>query len=163
MSDGLPEEQGPDLKTLHKLIRLMHRYGLTAIDLGEGPQKIRLRRGTIQATAPAPVLAQVQAAPAVAAAPAAAAPVAAAKPAEAEAQYIRSPMVGTFYTSSSPDSPAFVNVGSSIRKESTVCIIEAMKVFTEIPAGTAGTIAEVMVKNGSAVEYGQPLFRITSN
>ena len=162
MSDGLPEEQGPDLKTLHKLIRLMHRYDLTAIDLGEGPQKIRLRRGTLGITAPAPVLAQVQAAPSVAAAPAASAP-AAAKPAEAEATYIRSPMVGTFYTSSSPDAPAFVNVGSSIRKESTVCIIEAMKVFTEIPAGTAGTIAEVMVKNGSAVEYGQPLFRITSN
>jgi acetyl-CoA carboxylase biotin carboxyl carrier protein len=72
-------------------------------------------------------------------------------------------MVGTFYTSSSPDSPTFVNVGSTIRKESTVCIIEAMKVFTEIPAGMAGTITEVVVKNGQAVEYGQPLFRITPN
>jgi acetyl-CoA carboxylase biotin carboxyl carrier protein len=72
-------------------------------------------------------------------------------------------MVGTFYTSSSPDSPTLVNVGSTIRKESTVCIIEAMKVFTEIPAGMAGTITEVVVKNGQAVEYGQPLFRITPN
>lgn len=162
MSDGLPEEQGPDLKTLHKLIRLMHRYGLTAIDLGEGPQKIRLRRGALQATTSAPV-AQVPVALPVAAAPIAAAPAAPAKPAEAEGTYIKSPMVGTFYTSSSPDSPAFVNVGSTIRKETTVCIIEAMKVFTEIPAGAAGTIAEVMVKNGQAVEFGQPLFRITSN
>jgi acetyl-CoA carboxylase biotin carboxyl carrier protein len=89
--------------------------------------------------------------------------VAAPKVAEAEAVYIRSPMVGTFYTSSSPDSPTLVNVGSTIRKESTVCIIEAMKVFTEIPAGMAGTITEVVVKNGQAVEYGQPLFRITPN
>ena len=70
-------------------------------------------------------------------------------------------MVGTFYTSSSPDAPAFVSVGSNIRKESTVCIIEAMKVFTEIPAGISGTIAEVMVKNGQAVEFGQPLFRLS--
>ena len=161
MSDGLPEEQGPDLKTLHKLIRLMHRYGLTAIDLGEGPQKIRLRRGALQTHATSAPVQMAEPSPMIAAA----APIAAATPkvAEAEAVYIRSPMVGTFYTSSSPDSPTFVNVGSTIRKESTVCIIEAMKVFTEIPAGMAGTITEVVVKNGQAVEYGQPLFRITPN
>ncbi|MFM7132584.1 MAG: acetyl-CoA carboxylase biotin carboxyl carrier protein [bacterium] len=161
MADGLPEEQGPDLKTLHRLIKLMHRYGLTAIDLGEGPQKIRLRRepshqpGSAVAAAPAVALP-------VAAAPAAAAPapVAAAKPAEAEATYIKSPMVGTFYSASSPDSPPFASSGTTVRKDSIVCIIEAMKVFTEIPAGTSGTIAEVLVQNGQAVEFGQPLFRL---
>ncbi len=159
MAEGAPEGQGPDLKTLHKLIRMMHRYGLTAMDLGEGPSKIRLRRGSVVASAPVAMPpAEVVAVP-VAAAPQAAAQ--AAKPAETESQYIRSPMVGTFYTSSSPDSPPFVSVGSNVRKEATVCIIEAMKVFTEIPAGVSGTIAEVMVKNGQAVEFGQPLFRLS--
>lgn len=161
MADGLPEEQGPDLKTLHKLIRLMHRYGLTAIDLGEGPQKIRLRRGSLetgsQPVASVPVIQQAVAPP-VASTPSHASATAA-KP-ESEAVYIKSPMVGTFYTASSPDSPAFVNAGSNVRKDSIVCIIEAMKVFTEIPAGTSGTITEVMVKNGQAVEFGQPLFKL---
>lgn len=161
MADGLPEEQGPDLKTLHSLIKLMHRYGLTAIDLGDGPRKIRLRRGPLHqpgaAAAPAPAVAlPVASAPA----PVAPAPVAAAKPAEAEATYIKSPMVGTFYSASSPDSPPFASPGTTVRKDSIVCIIEAMKVFTEIPAGTSGTIAEVLVQNGQAVEFGQPLFRL---
>jgi len=159
MAEGAPEEQGPDLKKLHKLIRMMHRYGLTAMDLGEGPNKIRLRRGHAVSSAPMTVLAQ-EAVPTPAAAPVQTAP--AAKPAaEAESQFIRSPMVGTFYTSSSPDAPPFVSPGSVIRKETTVCIIEAMKVFTEIPAGVSGTVAEVMVKNGQAVEFGQPLFRLS--
>jgi len=164
MSDSLPEAEGPDLKTLHKLIKLMHRYGLTAIDLGEGPQKIRLRRGQIgqhvsQAVAPAPApVAQSVAAVAPVA------PVSSASPAtkanESESTYIKSPMVGTFYAASSPDTPPFASVGTNVRKDSIVCIIEAMKVFTEIPAGTAGTIAEVLVQNGQAVEFGQPLFRL---
>jgi acetyl-CoA carboxylase biotin carboxyl carrier protein len=156
MAEGAPEGQGPDLKTLHKLIRMMHRYGLTAMDLGEGPSKIRLRRGSVVASAPAAMP------PAEAVALPVAAAVQAAKPVpEVESHYIRSPMVGTFYTSSSPDAPAFVSVGSNVRKEATVCIIEAMKVFTEIPAGVSGTIAEVMVKNGQSVEFGQPLFRLS--
>ena len=70
-------------------------------------------------------------------------------------------MVGTFYSSSSPDAPPFVNVGSTVRPDTTVCIIEAMKVFTDIPAGVAGTITEVLVKSGQTVEFGQPLFRVT--
>ena len=69
-------------------------------------------------------------------------------------------MVGTFYSSSGPDSPPFVTSGSAVRTETTVCIIEAMKVFTEIPAGIAGTVAECLVKNGQPVEFGQPLFRL---
>jgi acetyl-CoA carboxylase biotin carboxyl carrier protein len=73
---------------------------------------------------------------------------------------IESPMVGTFYSSSGPDSLPFVSSGSTVRAETTVCIIEAMKVFTEIPAGIAGTVAECLVKNGQAVEFGQPLFRL---
>ena len=69
-------------------------------------------------------------------------------------------MVGTFYASPSPDAPPFVSVGTVVRPDTTVCIIEAMKVFTDIPAGVAGTIAEVLVKNGQPVEFGQPLFRV---
>ena len=69
-------------------------------------------------------------------------------------------MVGTFYQSGSPDSPPFVSVGASVRPETTVCIIEAMKVFTEIPAGVSGTVVEVLVQDKQPVEFGQPLFRV---
>ena len=69
-------------------------------------------------------------------------------------------MVGTYYASSAPDAPPFVTVGAVVRPDSTVCVIEAMKVFTDIPAGVAGTITEVLVKNGQSVEFGQPLFRV---
>ncbi len=73
---------------------------------------------------------------------------------------IKSPMVGTYYASSSPDAPPFVTVGTTVRPESTVCVIEAMKVFTDIPAGISGKITEVLVKNGQSVEFGQPMFRV---
>ncbi|MBV8381972.1 MAG: biotin/lipoyl-binding protein, partial [Planctomycetaceae bacterium] len=73
---------------------------------------------------------------------------------------IESPMVGTFYAASAPDAPPFVSVGSVVRPDTTVCVIEAMKVFTEIPAGLSGTITEVLVKNGQPVEFGQPLFHV---
>jgi acetyl-CoA carboxylase biotin carboxyl carrier protein len=69
-------------------------------------------------------------------------------------------MVGTFYSSSTPNAPPFVSVGSVVRPDTTVCIIEAMKVFTDIPAGLSGTISEVLVKNGQPVEYGQALYRV---
>lgn len=69
-------------------------------------------------------------------------------------------MVGTYYASSSPDAPPFVTVGATIRPDSTVCVIEAMKVFTDIPAGLSGKITEVLVKNGQSVEFGQPMFRV---
>jgi acetyl-CoA carboxylase biotin carboxyl carrier protein len=69
-------------------------------------------------------------------------------------------MVGTFYASSAPDAPPFVTAGSVVRADSTVCVIEAMKVFTDIPAGMAGTITEVLVKNGQPVEFDQPMFRV---
>ena len=73
---------------------------------------------------------------------------------------IESPMVGTYFSSSAPDAPPFVSVGSVVHAETIVCIIEAMKVFTDIPAGVSGTIAAILVKNGQAVEFGQPLFRL---
>jgi acetyl-CoA carboxylase biotin carboxyl carrier protein len=166
-SAGMAEKpSGPaealDVQRIHYLVRLMKRYDLTALDLADGPVHIRLRRsGPISA---APAAMTTAALPAVAAAPVAAtaAPVPARPEPAAGPQtiVIESPMVGTYYSSSSPDTPPFVNIGSNIRQDSIVCIIEAMKVFTDIPAGVSGTIAEILVKNGQAVEYGQPMFRV---
>jgi acetyl-CoA carboxylase biotin carboxyl carrier protein len=153
-----------DVRTIHHLVRLMKRYDLTAIDFIEGPTKIRLRRqgpeSAVAASGPAaaaahPVPAHLPPAPPrPEPSPAAAA---AAAPSDV---VIESPMVGTFYSSSAPDAPPFVTAGSVVRPDTTVCVIEAMKVFTDIPAGVAGTITEVLVKNGQAVEFGQVLFRV---
>ena len=144
----------------------MHRYDLTAIDLAEGETQIRLRRRNAYSTA-APAAAPLMAMPsapawAPAAAPQAAAPVAAAPeaPKAPSGVVVESPMVGTFYASGSPDTPPFISVGSQVRENSTVCVIEAMKVFTDIPAGVNGTVVEILVKNGQSVEFGAPLFRI---
>lgn len=163
-----PTEPTPpfDVHVIHQLVRLMKRYDLMSIDLVEGPTKIRLRRrnetpaptAALPAyapglyAAPPPPLAPA-AAPARVEAPAAAAPV-------SDDAVIKSPMVGTYYASSSPDAPPFVTVGTTVRPESTVCVIEAMKVFTDIPAGISGKITEVLVKNGQSVEFGQPMFRV---
>jgi acetyl-CoA carboxylase biotin carboxyl carrier protein len=159
---GPSEPMAPEVRTIRQLVRLMQKYDLTAIDLGEGPNKIRLRRRGAESTGSAPnpgPAAQATAAVVPSPAPAAA-PIAHPPPARSEGVFIESPMVGTFYSASSPDSPPFVTVGSVVRPDSTVCVIEAMKVFTDIPAGLAGTITEVLVKNGQPVEFGQPLFRI---
>jgi acetyl-CoA carboxylase biotin carboxyl carrier protein len=150
----------PDVRTIRHLVRLMQRYDLTAIDLVEGQTKIRLRRRGSEVL-PTPV-APPPPAPAVTPAAAALArpdpPPAAVPP---PGTLIRSPMVGTFYASSAPDAPPFVTVGMVVRPETTVCVIEAMKVFTDIPAGIAGTITEILVKSGQPVEFDQPLFRVS--
>lgn len=149
-----------DVKKLRKLIELMNEHDLGEVDLRDGDVRVRLRKkgeagGVIEsrpvAYAPAPA-----AVPAAGAAPAAAA----AAPKDDNLVVIKSPMVGTFFASSSPDAPPFVKVGDRIGADSTVCIIEAMKVFNEIPAECSGQIAAVLVKNGDPVEYGQPLFKV---
>ncbi len=161
MSEEPISQENPEVRTIRHLVRLMQKYDLTAIDLGDGPTRIRLRRRGVEVVstaqspvyAPAPV--QIHAAPS-SAAPSATPPLAA-TPA---GLVIESPMVGTFYASTSPDSPPLVSVGTAIRSDTTVCVIEAMKVFTDIPAGLSGTVTEVLVKNGQPVEFGQPLFRL---
>ena len=155
-----PTDANPphDVRTIHQLVRMMKRYDLTAIDFIEGATKIRLRRRGPEALLAPPIYA-----PAAYAAPPPAAPVAAPPPpvpAASNDKVIESPMVGTYYASPAPDSPAFVSVGSNVRPDQTVCVIEAMKVFTDIPAGLSGTVIEVLVKNGQPVEFGQPLFRV---
>ncbi|AGA28006.1 acetyl-CoA carboxylase biotin carboxyl carrier protein [Singulisphaera acidiphila] len=156
-----PTEPTPpfDVHVIHQLVRLMKRYDLMAIDLVEGPTKIRLRRRN-ETPAPAPAVPGLYAAPPPpVAAPARIDSIPTAPPVSDDA-VIKSPMVGTYYASSSPDAPPFVTVGATIRPDSTVCVIEAMKVFTDIPAGLSGKITEVLVKNGQSVEFGQPMFRV---
>ncbi len=152
--------EAENVRAIRQLVRLMKRYDLTAIDFVEGSTQIRLRRRGPEVSYAAPVIASPAPHPVAAPAPQPALAAAPAAPAATGGVTIESPMVGTYYASSSPDAPAFVSVGSPVRPETTVCVIEAMKVFTDIPAGVSGTITEVLVKNGQPVEYGQPLFRV---
>lgn len=156
-----------DIKQIRSLVKLMVDGDLSELNIVDGEQRVFLkRRGDeppmmVAAGPPAPAAAP---APAPAAAPAAAAPAEASAPAEAPAGEglleIKSPMVGTFYSSPSPDSDAYVKVGASVDAESVVCIVEAMKVMNEIKAECAGTVAEVCVQNAQPVEFGQVLFRV---
>ncbi len=154
-----------NLKQLHYLVRLMKQYDLTALDLTGGPVQIKLRRRGPEAAGLPTVTTHTQAAgPLAPAYQAALARAAEPPPPEAapasKTVAIESPMVGTYYTSSSPDAPPFVTNGSVVNPKTIVGVIEAMKVFTEIPAYVSGTIVEILVKNGQPVEFGQPLFRV---
>lgn len=151
-----------ELKKLKELVKLMVDNELTELDLqGQDGEKVALRRGSPQ---PVQFVSQsVAAAPAVAATPAvAAAPAAEAPKADPDAGLIpvTSPMVGTFYTAASPDAAPFAKVGDRVTADTVVCIVEAMKVFNEIKAEVSGTVAKVLVSNGQAVEFGQPLFML---
>ena len=149
-----------DLKVIKQVIDLMKRSELSEFELEEEGFKLRLssKNGETATQIIQAAPAATPAAPAPAAAPAAAE---AAAPAEEEGvSLVKSPMVGTFYRSPSPDSPAFVDVGTKISEDSVVCIIEAMKVMNEIQAETKGTITEILVENGDSIEFGQPLFKV---
>jgi acetyl-CoA carboxylase biotin carboxyl carrier protein len=144
-----------DVKKVRLLIELMKEHDLNELDLRQADNRVRIRRGgeVVAYSAPAPTLAAPAAAPA--------APAAAASPAADDRMVvIKSPMVGTFYKASSPDTPAFVKVGDRIGPDKTVCIIEAMKVFNEIPAGVSGQVVAILVENGAPVEFGQPLIKV---
>jgi acetyl-CoA carboxylase biotin carboxyl carrier protein len=149
-----------DVRKVRKFIELMNEHDLAEIDLRQGDQRIRLRRGpetVTVATAPA-MLASSMSASSGSIVPAA--KEAAAPADEGNAILIRSPMVGTFYSAANPESPPFVKIGDQVGPETTVCIVEAMKVFNEIPAECAGRIVAALVQNGDPVEFGQPLFRV---
>lgn len=148
-----------DIKLIKQVVDLMKRSDISEFEFEEDGFKLRLSsQGT-----PAPQVIHAASAPqAPAQAPA---PVASSDPATPAAEekgvlLIKSPMVGTFYRASSPESPAFVDVGSKVTADSVVCIIEAMKVMNEIQAELGGTITEILAENGDAVEYGQPLFKV---
>ncbi|MDQ8187282.1 acetyl-CoA carboxylase biotin carboxyl carrier protein [Pelagicoccus sp. SDUM812002] len=147
-----------DIKEIKQIVDLMKRSDLTEFSVEEEQFKLRIKRATetqaqpqiVSYAAPAPV------------APAATAPVAAAPApaAEDKSTYITSPMVGTFYSAPSPESPSFAKVGDMVKEDSVVCIIEAMKIMNEIQSEVSGTIAEILVENGQPVEFGQKLFRL---
>jgi acetyl-CoA carboxylase biotin carboxyl carrier protein len=163
MSDPVPAGDAPfDLDKLKQLVEMMESHGLTEVHLRRGDEQWKLRRGPElihaapqQFAAPLPM-----AAAPVAAAPAPTAAAASAPAADSGLIDIKSPTVGTFYAAPSPGEPAFVTVGSVVTPETIVCLIEAMKVFNQIPAEVNGTIAAILVKSGDAVEFGQPLFRV---
>ena len=148
-----------DVKALKELIKLMIANDLTELDLQEKDERVTIKRG-----GGAPAVHYVPSAPAPAPAPAAGTPEqpgAAPAPEEQPGVVtIGSPMVGTFYNSPTPDAQSYVKVGDRVEPDTVVCIIEAMKVFNEIRAQTAGTIQKVLVKNGEAIEFDQPLFAV---
>ncbi|ENZ6758566.1 TPA: acetyl-CoA carboxylase biotin carboxyl carrier protein [Neisseria gonorrhoeae] len=133
-----------DLRKLKKLIDLVEESGIAEIEVTEGEQKVRITRTIAAAAAP------VYAAPVPAAAPAARD--------LSDAQ--KSPMVGTFYRAPGPNAAAFVEVGQQVKAGDTLCIIEAMKLMNEIEAEKSGTVKEILVENGTPVEFGEPLFII---
>lgn len=148
-----------DLKAIKQVVELMKRSELSEFELEEEGFKLRLTRKGNEA----PQVIQAVAAPAAQplAAPAAVPAATESTPAEdPNLSTITSPMVGTFYSAASPESPSFVKVGQKTDADTVVCIIEAMKVMNEIQAELSGTIVECLVENGQAVEYGQPLFKV---
>lgn len=151
-----------DLRKLKTLIDLVAESDIAELEVTEGESKVRIVKSSAlpqnQMVMIQPQgIPQYHAAPAPAAAPVAAAPAVAAEP---TGHIVKSPMVGTFYRSSAPGSPAFVEVGSVVKEGETLCIIEAMKLLNEIDADKSGTITQILVENGQPVEFGQPLFVI---
>ncbi|NLD67470.1 MAG: acetyl-CoA carboxylase biotin carboxyl carrier protein [Limnobacter sp.] len=149
-----------DLRKLKTLIDLVAESGISELEITEGDGRVRIVKAapvTTAAAAPMTIAAPAPVAAAPAAGAAATAPAAAAEP---TGHVVKSPMVGTFYRSGQPGAEPFVNVGSQVKEGDTLCIIEAMKLMNEIEADVSGTIREVLVENGSPVEYGQPLFVI---
>jgi acetyl-CoA carboxylase biotin carboxyl carrier protein len=144
-----PQPSDAEVARLERLIALMNEHGLTELELGSDGRSVRMSK-----TGPANY---AVGAPAVSPA---AAPAAPAKAAKAAGEPFLSPMVGTFYRAASPEAKAFVMEGDSVKADSTLCIIEAMKVMNEIKAEKPGKVLQILVENGEAVEYGQPLFLI---
>lgn len=167
------DPQGLDLKEIRQIVDLMSKNDLSFFHMEHGSFKIKLRRGSdveaakdllskipVGATMAAPVIAAPAASAPVAApaAPATTAPAPAA--AEPAGPTINSPMVGTFYRAASPTDKPFISVGDTVDENTTVCIIEAMKVMNEIKAEARGTVVRILVDDAKPVQYGQPLFEL---
>jgi acetyl-CoA carboxylase biotin carboxyl carrier protein len=151
-----------DIKEIQELIKFVAKSGVSEVSIDRKDFKITIKAAgnapmMVTTTVPAAAAVQQLAAAPVAAAPAAAAPAAAE---ESNLITIKSPMIGTFYRSSSPDKASFVNVGDEIGTGKVVCIIEAMKLFNEIESEISGKIVKILVDNASPVEYDQPLFLV---
>lgn len=152
-----------DVRKVRRLVELMNEYDLSEIDLRQADQRVRLRRGQEPQTAPTFHQLPPPSAPASPAAnesPAPSPPQSPTPATDANVKYIRSPIVGTFYASPNPDAAPFIKVGDQVGVDTTVCIVEAMKVFNEVPAEVSGKIVAILAQNGDAVEFGQPLFQL---
>ena len=152
-----------DLRKLKTLIDLVSESNVSELEITEAEGKVRIVKSAgVVMTAPMAMAQPV--APAMVATPAAAgavtAEVAASAPAAPAGHTVKSPMVGTFYRSSSPGAAPFVQIGSVVKEGDTLCIAEAMKILNEIESDKAGTVIQILCENGQAVEYGQPLFVI---
>ncbi|MDX9995455.1 MAG: acetyl-CoA carboxylase biotin carboxyl carrier protein [Rhodocyclaceae bacterium] len=153
-----------DLRKLKTLIDLVQNSGISELEISEGEEKIRIAKHpaaptTTMVSMPMGAPAAMTSAAAVPPAPTFA-PVAAEVPAEPAGHQVRAPMVGTFYRSGSPGAPAFAEVGQSVKKGDTLCIIEAMKLMNEIESDADGVIKAILIENGQPVEFDQPLFII---
>ena len=154
-----------DIRKVKKLIELLEESGIAEIEIHEGEESVRISRGStvaaapqaINVTAPAPVAAP---APVPVNTPSSLPDTSSSDDYADEGHVITSPMVGIFYTSPSPEEPAFFEVGKEVKAGDVICIIEAMKIMNQIEADAGGKLVRVLVENGEAVEYGQPLFVI---
>src|SRR3990167_2374198 len=150
-----------DIRKVKKLIELLEESGIDELEIREGEESVRISRHSKQPTYAQPMYAQAPApAPGAAAPVAAAVAVGGASAPKMNGQVARSPMVGTFYRTPGPASPAFVEIGQSVKKGDILCIVEAMKMMNHIEAETSGVIESILVENGQPVEYDQPLFTI---
>jgi acetyl-CoA carboxylase biotin carboxyl carrier protein len=153
-----------DLRKLKTLIDLVSESNVSELEITEAEGKVRIVKGPVGG--PVAMAVPVAAPVAVAAMPVAQAPAAPvtvdapATPIPESGHVVKSPMVGTFYSASSPEAKPFVQVGSVVKEGETICIIEAMKILNEIEADKSGTVSKILVENGQAVEYGQPMFII---
>jgi acetyl-CoA carboxylase biotin carboxyl carrier protein len=152
-----------DIRKVKKLIELLEESNLTEIEIVEGEESVRLSRGSSLAPPPQYQLPAVTPAPAASppSPPPAAAPPPAQREEEAaipEGEVVRSPMVGTYYASPSPEAEPFVALGQKVSEGETLCIIEAMKMFNQIEADLSGTVVAILAENGQPVEFDQPLF-----
>ena len=157
-----PQDDSFDLDQFERLVRLMDEHDLREVRLSKGGQKWSLKRGAEPvafAAVPAAPVPQAAQQPAAAPAPQAAPAAESAAPA-ATGRTIDSPAVGTFYSRPDPADPPFVSPGSKVEASTVVCLLEAMKVYNQIQAETSGTIKKVLVNDGDAVEFGQPLFEL---
>ena len=152
-----------DLRKIKTLIELLEESGISELEVKEGEESVRIARHPTGSAAPMMHYAMPPALPAAAAPPPAPAAVVAstAKPAAASKGHaVKSPMVGTFYRAPSPGAKPFVEVGQTVKQGQTLCIIEAMKMLNQIEADVSGVVSEILVENGQAVQFDQPLFMV---
>jgi acetyl-CoA carboxylase biotin carboxyl carrier protein len=165
MSKGGKPKDVFDVERIRQIIELMEQHDLREVDLQQGDEKIKLNRAGAAPSYPPPYYPAMQpmAAPSAPAHQSASAPTAPAAAETAGTITINAPMVGTFYARPKPGAEPFVKVGDTINEDTIVCIVEALKTFSEIPAECSGTVVEILVSDQAPVDYGKPMFRVRPN